>query len=97
VIESRNVEEGIMTKVGIKELNLKLSEYVKRARRGEQIIVMDGDEAVAELISLSPVRLHALEAVERGEFSWNGGKPKGLRGIVIRGEPISDTVIRARG
>jgi len=86
-----------MTKVGIKELNLKLSEYVKRARKGEQIVVMDGDEAVVELISLSPVRLQALEAVEMGELSWNGGKPKGLRGIVVRGEPISDTVIRARG
>jgi prevent-host-death family protein len=86
-----------MTKVGIKELNLKLNEYVKRARKGEQIIVMDGDEPVAELISLSPARLQALEAVEMGELSWNGGKPKGLRGIVVRGEPISDTVIRARG
>ena len=59
-----------MTKVGIKELNLKLNEYVKRARKGEQIIVMDGEEAVAELISLSPVRLQALDAVERGELSW---------------------------
>jgi antitoxin (DNA-binding transcriptional repressor) of toxin-antitoxin stability system len=86
-----------MTKVGIKELNLKLSEYVQRARKGEQIVVMDGDEAVAELISLNPVRLKALEAVERGELSWNGGKPKGARGLVVRGEPMSDTVIRARG
>jgi hypothetical protein len=31
-MESRNVKEGIMTKVGIKELNLKVNEYVQRAR-----------------------------------------------------------------
>src|SRR3982750_3468781 len=27
---------------------------------------------------------------------WRGGKPKGLRGVVVRGEPLSETIIRDR-
>jgi prevent-host-death family protein len=86
-----------MAKVGIKELNAKLGEYVKRAHKGEQIVILEGEEPVAELVSLSPARRKVLEAVEMGVLKWGGGKPKGVRGIVLRGEPISDTVIRARG
>lgn len=85
-----------MIKVGIKELSVNLSEYVARASEGAQILILVGGEAVAELAPLDSTRRKLLEAVEAGEFSWNGGKPKGLRGIVARGEPMSDTVIRAR-
>lgn len=85
-----------MAKVGIKELKAKLSEYVERARGGETVVVTDRGEPVAELVSLSPTRRRLLQLAEEGELSWNGGKPKGLRGIVVRGEPVSETVIRAR-
>jgi len=85
-----------MTTVDIQELNAKLSEYLARAREGEQIIVTDHGEPVAELSPISSTRRHLLDLAEKGELSWNGGKPKGLRGIVMRGEPISDTIIRAR-
>jgi antitoxin (DNA-binding transcriptional repressor) of toxin-antitoxin stability system len=85
-----------MIRVGIKELNDNLGEYVGRVCEGEQILILVGGEAVAELCPLDPTRRTLLEAVEAGKISWNGGKPKGLRGIVARGEPMSDTVIRAR-
>ncbi|HEX7180553.1 MAG TPA: type II toxin-antitoxin system prevent-host-death family antitoxin [Thermoanaerobaculia bacterium] len=85
-----------MAKVGIKELKAKLSEYVERARGGETVVVTDRGEPVAELVPLSPTRRKLLQLAEEGELSWNGGKPKGLRGIVVRGEPVSETVIRAR-
>jgi prevent-host-death family protein len=86
-----------MIKVGIKELKAKLSEFVERARGGEMVVVTDRGEPVAELIPLSPTKRKLLELTETGEISWGGGKPKGLRGIVVRGEPLSDTVIKARG
>lgn len=86
-----------MIKVGIKELKAKLSEYVERALGGEMVVVTDRGEPVAELVPLSPTKRKLLELVEAGEVSWGGGKPKGLRGIVVRGEPMSDTVIKARG
>ena len=85
-----------MIKVGIKELKAKLSEYVERARGGEMVVVTDRGEPVAELVPLSPTKLRLLQMVEAGELSWGGGKPKGLRGIVVRGEPMSETVIKAR-
>jgi hypothetical protein len=34
--------------------------------------------------------------VEEGLVEWQGGKPKGLRGITVRGEPVSETIIRDR-
>lgn len=86
-----------MIKVGIKELKAKLSEFVERARGGEMVVVTDRGEPVAELIPLSPTKRKLLELTEAGEISWGGGKPKGLRGIVVRGEPMSETVIKARG
>jgi len=85
-----------MATIGIKELKGKLGEYVERARGGEHVVVTDCGEPVAELIPYDSTRRTVLEAVERGELRWNGGKPKGLRGIVVRGEPMSETVIRAR-
>lgn len=36
-------------------------------------------------------------AARRGRLRWNGGKPTGLRGVSIRGGPISDTIIEDRG
>jgi prevent-host-death family protein len=85
-----------MAKVGIKELKAKLSEYVERAKAGEPVIVTERGAPVAELVALSPTKIKLLEMAERGEISWNGGKPKPLSGIVVRGEPMSDTVIRNR-
>ncbi|HBL31920.1 MAG TPA: type II toxin-antitoxin system prevent-host-death family antitoxin [Acidobacteria bacterium] len=86
-----------MTRIGIKELKARLSEYVERARAGEMVVVTDRGKPVAELVPLSPTKLRLLELADAGELSWEGGgKPKGLRGIVIRGEPISDTIIRDR-
>jgi antitoxin (DNA-binding transcriptional repressor) of toxin-antitoxin stability system len=86
-----------MIRVGIKELNENLGEYVARVCEGERILVLVGGEAVAELAPLSPTRRKLLEAAEAGEIHWNGGKPKGASGIVARGESMSDTIIRARG
>jgi len=36
-------------------------------------------------------------AARRGGLRWNGRKPTGLRGVRIRGGPISDTIIEDRG
>lgn len=85
-----------VTKIDIKELTSKLSEHVERARGGELVVVTDRGEPLAELVPLSPTKRKLLELTEAGELSWGGGKPKGLRGIVVRGEPLSETVIKSR-
>jgi antitoxin (DNA-binding transcriptional repressor) of toxin-antitoxin stability system len=85
-----------MTSVAIKDLAEKLGEYVGRAREGERFMVLDGGEPVAELAPLSAERVALLKAAAEGKLSWSGGKPEGLRGVVVRGEPVSETVIRDR-
>jgi prevent-host-death family protein len=85
-----------MRAVGIKDLKAKLSEYVGEARRGERILVTERGEPVAELVPLSPERIALLRGAAHGDVGWSGAKPKGLRGVVVRGEPVADTVIRDR-
>ena len=82
--------------VGIKELKARLSEYVGRTREGERFLVTDRGEPVAELIPLSPERQALARLAEAGIVKWEGGKPQGLRGVVVRGEPVSETIIRDR-
>lgn len=82
--------------VGIKELKTRLSEYVGRTQEGERFLVTDRGEPVAELIPLSPERQALAKLAEKGTVEWQGGKPKGLRGVVVRGEPVSETIVRDR-
>lgn len=58
--------------------------------------MMDRDEPASELDQRSAERKILDELVRKGLIEWNGGKPKGLRGVVVRGEPVSETIIRAR-
>ena len=82
--------------VGIKELKIHLSEYVGRTREGERFLVTDRGEPVAELIPLSAERQALAKLAAEGAVEWGGGKPKGLRGIFVRGEAVSETIIRDR-
>ncbi len=85
-----------MKTIGLKELKARLSEYVNRCRDGEHIIITDRGREVAELVPLSPARRTMNKLREAGRAKWNGGKPKGLRGVKVRGKPISETVLEDR-
>jgi prevent-host-death family protein len=82
--------------VGIKELKARLSEFVERAREGERFVVTDRGEPVAELSPLSQERRTLTRLAREGHLEWQGGKPKGLRGVTVQGEPVAETVIRDR-
>ncbi len=82
--------------VGLRDLKARLGDYVARCRDGEHVIITDRGREVAELVPLSAAR-QAMNALrETGRVQWNGGKPRGLRGVAIRGKPIADTVIEDR-
>lgn len=85
-----------MEAIGIRELKARLSEFVGRTRKGERFLVTDRGEPVAELSPLNPERQALSELTQQGKVAWSGGKPKGLRGVVVRGEPVADTVLRDR-
>ena len=90
------LQKSTTNQVGIKDLKARISAYVGRARRGERFVVTDRGEPVAELVPLSPERRALQKLAAEGSVEWGGGKPKGLRGVVIRGEPVAETVIRDR-
>jgi antitoxin (DNA-binding transcriptional repressor) of toxin-antitoxin stability system len=85
-----------MSKVEIKKRRAEIGD-LERTREGETVVVTDRGESAAELVPLSQTQRKLLELAKEGKLSWSGGKPKGLRGIVVRGEPMSETVIKARG
>lgn len=58
----------------------------------------DGDriDAPDHARQANATRQEVLAAAARGVLQWNGGKPAGLRGVRLRGRPISETVIEDR-
>jgi prevent-host-death family protein len=86
----------VTTTIDLENLQSQLRDYLGRTREGESFLVTDRGEPVAELIPLRPARQILERLVAEGTVEWGGEKPKGLRGIVVRGEPVSETIIRAR-
>ena len=64
--------------------------------RSERIIITDRGREIAELVPLSPARKRMNALREAGRVSWNGDKPKGLKGHSVRGAPVSRTVLENR-
>ena len=85
-----------MNKVGIKELKAKLSSYVDRVRNGEQIVITDHGEEAGIIVPISKERHAVMSLIKSGKAQWSGSKPKGIRGISIKGKPLSSTIVEDR-
>jgi prevent-host-death family protein len=86
-----------MIEIGIEEVGGRLEELLDRARTGEYVFITDQGAPVAELAPLRPERWRIAKLALEGKIEWNGGKPEPPRqGVIVRGEPVSDTVIRDR-
>ncbi len=89
-----------MTEVGIRALKDQLSRYLKRARRGERIVVTDRGEPIVVLssVSESEASQSAWGMVETGVARWNGGKPRGSASPArIKGKTTAEVVLEDRG
>jgi prevent-host-death family protein len=66
--------------VGVRELRDNLSEYLRRVRAGEMLVITDRGKAIGELGPAAEGRSIGLarDLVRRGVATWDGGKPKGL-------------------
>jgi prevent-host-death family protein len=85
--------------IGLRELKNNLSATIRRVRGGQSVRITDRNRPIAELRPLGETdvteRLRFL--VRAGRLSWSGGKPSGLpRGPVVRGVPVSKTVVEDR-
>jgi prevent-host-death family protein len=85
--------------IGIRELRDHLSEYLRRVREGELLVITDRGKPVGELRpaeaggSFERAKLLARQGVAR----WGGGKPKGLAHAPRpRGGLVSDAVLEDR-
>jgi prevent-host-death family protein len=87
---------SVLNKVGIKELKAKLSSYVERVRNGEQIVITDHGEEAGIIVPISKERHAVMSLVKSGKAQWSGNKPKGIRGISIKGKPLSSTIVEER-
>jgi prevent-host-death family protein len=69
----------VMASVGIRVLKNRLSEYVKRTRQGEVIVVTDHGKPIARLEPLDPAGTAIWrERAAQSGVAWQGGKPRGL-------------------
>ncbi len=72
-----------MKALNIRELTHHFSSYLRVVKRGERIVVMDRSSPVADLIPHN-------ENVQKP--AWK----RPIRKIRIKGEPLSETVVRLR-
>lgn len=85
-----------MTSVNIKELKANLSSYIDKASRGEKVIITDCGKEVALMVSISKERRYIRSLIDAQKAKWNGGKPAGIKGIRIKGKPLSKTILEGR-
>ena len=86
-----------METVGIKDLKAKLSSYIDKVSKGEEIVITEHGREVAIIIPISKERRVIKSLIEAGKAHWAKGKPKGLKGIKLQGKPLSETIIEERG
>lgn len=88
----------VFMQVSIRDLKNHLSEYLRRVKKGERIIVTSHNIPLARLLPIPQSEDEDLQALLQMEgISWNGKKPKG--GKVrpeIKGKNVSDYVIEDR-
>lgn len=68
-----------MEEVGIRRAKNSLSQYVKRVKQGETLIITERGIPVARLVpvqALPPAGVYKI--IDNGLASWKGGKPKGM-------------------
>ncbi len=85
-----------MISIGVKELKAKLSNYLDKVRHGEEVVITSHGREVALVIPVSSERRRVNALMEAGKAKWAGGKPGGIKGIRIKGKPLSKTILEER-
>jgi prevent-host-death family protein len=89
-----------MTTVGVRELRNRLSEYLRRVKAGERLIVTERGRPVAVLSAPADGSLEREleEMLRTGLARWGGGKPRGAaRPPRNRGASVADAIREDRG
>lgn len=96
-------EDVAMSSVGIKELKNRLTQYLRRTKQGDEIIVTERGQPIALIQSIqSAGQIASLDArlarlAARGLVTLPTHKPlKRVRLVRVSGPPISRTVLEDR-
>ena len=84
---------------GVRHVKNHFSEYLRRVKRGETVVITERRVPVAKLAPVDEAKPQAvLELVSRGMASWGGGKPRGLAVPVsiAEGASVADFVVEDR-
>ncbi len=87
-----------MITAGIREIKNRLSEYIRKVRAGERVVVTEHGKPVAVITRPGgPIHERIDEMIREGEAQWGGGKPRGSkRPPKIKGPSVADAVIEDR-
>lgn len=87
-----------MTTVAVRELKNRLSEYLRKVKAGERVVITERGRAVAIISAAQTVVDEGIEAMIRERAArWAGGKPLGAkRPPKIKGPSVAEAVIEDR-
>lgn len=87
--------------VAVRDLKNSLSEYLRRVKAGERLVVTERGRPVAELSPVATARLTPEQRLERmveaGEVRrGRGGQLSDAPALRMRGRPVSETLLEDR-
>ena len=88
-----------MIEAGVRNVKDHLSEYLRRVRAGERIVITDRGRPVAALVGLPEDEASeaAWRLVRQGLGEWSGGKPRGsYEPPRVPGRPAEAAVVEDR-
>jgi prevent-host-death family protein len=87
-----------MTTVAVRELKNRLSEYLRKVKAGERVVITERGRAIATISAAEmPVDEDIEELVRERAAHWAGGKPRGAkRPAKIKGPSVAEAVIEDR-
>ena len=93
-----------MSTVGVKELKNRLTQYLRRTKQGEEVVVTERGRPIAVIQPIQAARQpESLEArlavlAARGLVTLPAGRPRGrMRRVRVKGRPLSRTILEDRG
>ncbi|MBA4380892.1 MAG: prevent-host-death protein [Anaerolinea sp.] len=87
------------TRVGTRELKSRLSEYLRRVKAGQTVVVTERGKVIGQIVPVAPTLEERLRALaDAGFLEWNGKKLEPHKPTIINRGPklVSDLVSEGR-
>jgi prevent-host-death family protein len=85
--------------VGIRELKTQLSEYLRRVKSGQTIVITERGRPIGRIIPVAESLEERMQyLIDAGLASWSGKKPGSVEPLVVNNSDIlaSDIVVELR-